>query len=275
MRTHPTNVAWLAGLLAMSALASPAWAVMHPTLGRWTQRDPAGHADGANVYAAYHVLGDGVDPTGQASLRGSLYLSAGVTVFRGHSDSQKVTVVQMGGVGAISLATAASASIAPSRLDATSPPGTVGDVELDAESLLSLEPSVALRPNCVPCFSGSISVHVRVRGEGEWYTRFRGKPGGGVIRLYGSWGDRQRVVVMEINTCKRPRETRLLEIVAMNPTVHEDAFDLRVLDKTKTSMATTIGGRRVTIPTTDVFKASVDGEITGVVVRGKVYDEPK
>ena len=64
MRTNPTNVALLAGLLAMSALASPAWAVMHPTLGRWTQRDPAGCADGMNLLAAYHVMWGKWDPLG-------------------------------------------------------------------------------------------------------------------------------------------------------------------------------------------------------------------
>ncbi|MEM1353906.1 MAG: LamG-like jellyroll fold domain-containing protein [Planctomycetota bacterium] len=38
--------------------------VLHPTLGRFLQRDPLGYPDGMNAYAAYHVIGDGVDPSG-------------------------------------------------------------------------------------------------------------------------------------------------------------------------------------------------------------------
>ena len=64
MRTDRTNTAWLAGLLAMSALASPALAVMHPTLGRWTQRDPAGYADGMNLPAEYQAVQQAFDPSG-------------------------------------------------------------------------------------------------------------------------------------------------------------------------------------------------------------------
>ena len=40
--------------------------VLHPTLGRFLQRDPLGYPDGLNAYAASHVMRDGVDPTGLA-----------------------------------------------------------------------------------------------------------------------------------------------------------------------------------------------------------------
>ena len=38
----------------------------HPTFGRWMQRDPAGHADGMNLLAAYHTLLEDSDPDGTA-----------------------------------------------------------------------------------------------------------------------------------------------------------------------------------------------------------------
>ena len=38
--------------------------ILHPTLGRFLQRDPLGYPDGLNAYAAYHVLWAGVDAYG-------------------------------------------------------------------------------------------------------------------------------------------------------------------------------------------------------------------
>jgi len=37
MRTTQSSVTWLAGLVLGLMLATPAAAVMHPTLGRWMQ----------------------------------------------------------------------------------------------------------------------------------------------------------------------------------------------------------------------------------------------
>jgi len=40
---------------------------LHPTLGRWMQRDPLGYPDGYNAYAAYHVQRSRNDPFGLAT----------------------------------------------------------------------------------------------------------------------------------------------------------------------------------------------------------------
>jgi len=66
MRTTQSSVTWLAGLVLGLMLAAPAAAVMHPTLGRWMQRDPLGYPDGYNAYAGYHAIGGDLDPLGLA-----------------------------------------------------------------------------------------------------------------------------------------------------------------------------------------------------------------
>lgn len=41
--------------------------MLHPLLGRFTQRDPLGYVDGMSLYAGYHLMSWGLDPSGMYS----------------------------------------------------------------------------------------------------------------------------------------------------------------------------------------------------------------
>ncbi|MEM1355639.1 MAG: hypothetical protein AAGH88_12235, partial [Planctomycetota bacterium] len=57
-------IASIIAMLTLTCIAPSALAVYDPGAGRFLQRDPSGYPDGANAYAAYHVMRGGVDPSG-------------------------------------------------------------------------------------------------------------------------------------------------------------------------------------------------------------------
>jgi len=64
LKQHATTL--LLTIACALVCADTANAYLHPREGRFMQRDPLGYPDGANLYAAYHVMWGLVDPSGRA-----------------------------------------------------------------------------------------------------------------------------------------------------------------------------------------------------------------